>query len=50
MLDTAGLDNRLTDGGKAVIPTHRKRSTPQKHYYFSFSDTNSVRGWVNPRA
>jgi hypothetical protein len=26
------LDNRLTDGGKAVSPKHRPRSTPQKHY------------------
>jgi hypothetical protein len=23
------LDNRLTDGGKVVSPTHRPRSTPQ---------------------
>jgi hypothetical protein len=32
------LDNRLTDGGKIVSPTHRQRSAPQKHY-FSASDT-----------
>jgi hypothetical protein len=25
-------DNRLRDGGKVVGPTHRPRSTPQKHY------------------
>jgi hypothetical protein len=28
-----GLDNRLTDGGKIVSPTHRPRSTPKKHYF-----------------
>jgi hypothetical protein len=33
------LDKRLTDGGKAVSPTHRSRSTPQKHY-FSASGTH----------
>jgi hypothetical protein len=27
------LDNRLTDGGGDVSPTHRPRSTPQKHYF-----------------
>jgi hypothetical protein len=27
------LDSRLTDGGKFVSPTHRPRSTPQKHYF-----------------
>jgi hypothetical protein len=27
------LDNRLTDGSKVVSPTHRSRSTPQKHYF-----------------
>jgi hypothetical protein len=27
------LDNRLTDGGKVVSPTHRPRSTPHKHYF-----------------
>jgi hypothetical protein len=26
------LDNRLTNGGKDVSPTHRPRSTPQIHY------------------
>jgi hypothetical protein len=26
------LDNRLTDGGNIVIPTHRPRSAVQKHY------------------
>jgi hypothetical protein len=29
------LDNRLC-GGKFVSPTHRPRSTPQKHYLFLF--------------
>jgi hypothetical protein len=28
-LETPGLDNRLTDVGKVVIPTHRPRSTPR---------------------
>jgi hypothetical protein len=31
-------DNRLTDSGKFVSPTHRPLSTPQKHY-FSLSGT-----------
>jgi hypothetical protein len=30
------LDSRLTDGGKVVSPTHRPRSTPQKHFFFCF--------------
>jgi hypothetical protein len=34
------LDNQLTDGGKAVSPTHRPHFTPQKHYYFSISGNN----------
>jgi hypothetical protein len=34
------LDNRLTDGGKVASPTHRPRSTPQKHYYFYVSGTH----------
>jgi hypothetical protein len=33
------LDNRLTDGGKVVRPTHQLLSTPQKHH-FSASFTN----------
>jgi hypothetical protein len=33
------LDNRLTDGGKAVGNTRRPRSTQQKHY-FSASGTH----------
>jgi hypothetical protein len=33
------LGNLLTDGGTVVSPTHRPRSTPQKHY-FSASDTH----------
>jgi hypothetical protein len=28
------LDNRLTDNGKFVSPTHRERSIPLKHYFF----------------
>jgi hypothetical protein len=31
------LDNRLTDGGKVISPTHRPRSTPQKHYFSTSS-------------
>jgi hypothetical protein len=27
------LDSRLIDGGKVVSLTHRRRSTPQKHYF-----------------
>jgi hypothetical protein len=30
------LDNRLTDGGKVVSPTHQPQFTPQKHYYLCF--------------
>jgi hypothetical protein len=33
------LDNRLTDSGKVVSPTHRQHFTPQKHY-FSASGTH----------
>jgi hypothetical protein len=32
------LDNRLTDGGKIISPTHRPRSSVLKHY-FSASGT-----------
>jgi hypothetical protein len=28
------LDNRLTDGGKFVSPTHSPHSTPQEHYFY----------------
>jgi hypothetical protein len=28
------LDNRLTDGGKVISPTHRPHLTPQKHLSF----------------
>jgi hypothetical protein len=38
------IDNRPTNGGKVVSPTHRPHFTPQK-YYFSASGT----GWVNQR-
>jgi hypothetical protein len=31
------LDNRLTDGGKVVSPTHPPQFTSQKHYYFYVS-------------
>jgi hypothetical protein len=34
------LDNRLTDGGKVVSPTHPPHFTPQKHYYFSVSGSH----------
>jgi hypothetical protein len=27
------LENRLTDGGKDVSPTHRPKFTPLKHYF-----------------
>jgi hypothetical protein len=33
------LDNRLTDSGNVVSPTHRPHFSSQKHY-FSASDTN----------
>jgi hypothetical protein len=36
---TQCLDNRLTDGGKVVSPTHRPSFTPHKHY-FSASGTH----------
>jgi hypothetical protein len=39
-LDRAGLDNRITDGGKVVSPTHRPHTTPQNHYYFYVSGTH----------
>jgi hypothetical protein len=34
------LDNRLTDGGKVVNPTHPPHFTPQKHYYFYVPGTH----------
>jgi hypothetical protein len=36
------LDNRLTDGGKVVSPTHRPLSTPEKRY-LSASGTHLCR-------
>jgi hypothetical protein len=33
------VDNRFTDGGKVVSPTHRPHFTPLKHYYFYVSGT-----------
>jgi hypothetical protein len=41
------LDNRLTDVGKVVSPTHQPRSTPQI-YYFSASGTHEPQGLVRP--
>jgi hypothetical protein len=34
------LDNRLTDGGKVVSPTHPPHFTPQKNYYFNVCGTH----------
>jgi hypothetical protein len=34
-MKTNGLDNRLTDRGKAVNPTHRQCSTTHKHYFYA---------------
>jgi hypothetical protein len=34
------LDNRLTDGGKVVSPTHPPHFTPQKNHYFYVSGTH----------
>jgi hypothetical protein len=34
------MDNRLTDGGKAVSPMHPPHFTPQKDYYFNVSGNN----------
>jgi hypothetical protein len=43
------LDNRLTDGGKVVSPTHRPHFTHKKHYFvcvwYSFLlETESIIG------
>jgi hypothetical protein len=38
--DPTLLDNRLTDGGKAVSPTHLPQFIPQKYYYFYVSGTH----------
>jgi hypothetical protein len=43
------LNNQLTDGGKVVRPTHRPRSTPQKHYFsasgaFFLSEAEKILG------
>jgi hypothetical protein len=45
------LDNRLSDGGKAVSPTHRPHFTPHKHYYFYVSSINFnfIWIWVSPK-
>jgi hypothetical protein len=40
------LDNRFTDGGKIVSPTHPAHFTPQKHYYFYVSGTHFCEGLV----
>jgi hypothetical protein len=42
------LDNRLTDGGKVVSPTHWPHSTSPKHD-FSASDTHSCQGLSKPQ-
>jgi hypothetical protein len=42
------LDNRLTDGDEVVSPTHRPRSTPQKH--FSVSDTHFCQRLSEPQS
>jgi hypothetical protein len=42
------LDNRLTDGGKVVSPTHLPHTTPQKHY-LSVSGTNFCYKLTNPQ-
>jgi hypothetical protein len=42
------LDNWHTDGGKVVSPTHRPRSTPQKHY-FSASGAHFCYGLSEPQ-
>jgi hypothetical protein len=38
------VDNRFTDGGKVVSPTHRPHFTPQKHYYFYVSASKATTG------
>jgi hypothetical protein len=43
------LDNRLTDGGEVVSPTHRPRFIPQKHY-FSASVTHFCYRLSKPQA
>jgi hypothetical protein len=49
------LDNRLTDGGKVVSPTHPPHFTPQKRYYFYVSGTlvcqrpSKPQGLVRPK-
>jgi hypothetical protein len=40
------IDNRLTDGGKVVSPTHWPRSTSQKHYYFYVSVSGTHFCWM----
>jgi hypothetical protein len=43
------LDNRLTDGGKVVSPTHRQHFTLQKHYYLSASGTHFCQRLSKPK-
>jgi hypothetical protein len=43
------LDNRLTDGGKIVRPTHRPRSTSPKHYFY-VSGTNFCNKLSKPQS
>jgi hypothetical protein len=42
------VDTQLTDGGNVVSPTHRPRSTPQKHY-FSASGTHLCQRLSEPQ-
>jgi hypothetical protein len=43
------LDNRLTDGGKVVSPTHRPHFTPQKHYYVYVSGNHFCQRLSKPQ-
>jgi hypothetical protein len=44
------LDNRLTDGGKVVSPTHQPHFTPQKHYYVYVSGTHFCYSMSKPQS
>jgi hypothetical protein len=43
------LDNRLTEGGKVVNPTHPPHFTHQKHYYFYVSGTHFCQKLSKPQ-